>query len=343
VNLNIDEQEGKNKLTVKVVEKSSLQLRLGGKVDTDRQTQLYLELGEDNFSGTGIKTRLLNRIGTKDGYHGLHIRDDRVFTTYLTFSLQGSYSWEINPFTRNEQYLGDYEEKRTGVVFQVGQQMRSLGQVIAELRLEHVKDYPIKGEFELAQDIELRSLAIRSITDKRDRIDFPTKGIYNHWAWENGSKFLLNSQESFTKAMINLEGFFTFSNYHTWRVRLFAGIGDKTLPFSENFRMGGFNDFYGLHEKEIFGRQLFITSLEYRIKLPLNIHSNLLINDIYLSTRYDFGGIWPNPELVFKSDDFFSGIGAALGVDTFFGPLYFAVGRTTRGNSAGYISWGFNF
>ena len=125
---------------------------------------------------------------------------------------------------------------------------------------------------------------------------------------------------------------------------MFVGLGDRTLPFSENFRLGGLHDFYGLHENEYFGKQLFTSSVEYRYKLPLNIsEENFLIKDSYLSLRYDFGGIWDNPELLFSSDDFFSAIGASIAFDTLFGPLYFAYGRTTRGTSVAYVSLGFNY
>jgi len=344
VNVNIIEHDEKNDLEIKVKERSSLIMRLGGKIDTDRGGQAYIEFGDENMLGTGIKTRLSGRIGTKDKYLGLHIRDDRIFVTYLTFRLKTYYSHQINPFTIDRVRNGEYWEQRVGTTFSVGIQLRSLGQLSGEIRFEHIKDKTIKPDSEEIQDLELRTFAVRSITDERDRIDFPTKGIYNHWAWETGVPLILEGQESFTRAVVNLEGYFSPHINHTWHLRMSVGVGDKTLPFSENFRMGGLNNFYGLLENEYYGRQLFITSAEYRFRIPFHLkNKTLLLHDVYLSARYDFGGIWDNPNLVFSSDDFFSGVGAAIAFDTFFGPLYFAWGRTTRGESAGYISWGLTF
>ncbi len=338
VNVDIVEEEGENNLIIKVKEKSSLVMHLGGKLDLERKAQAYIEFGDESFLGTAIKTSFISRIGARDKHFGLKIRDDRIFTTHFTFALNGYYNWEVNPIYIERNLTGEYQEERRGIRFQAGWQMQRLGQLIAELRMENIKDKRFSGYFDLSQNVELRTFAIRSITDKRDRIDFPTKGIYNYWLWESGNKLILDSQEPYTKAIINLEGFYTLNNVHTLHLRLLAGVGDKTLPFSENFRMGGLHSFYGLHENEYFGKQLFITNIEYRLKLPIK-----MIGGSYFSMRYDFAGIWDDPALIFTSDDFFSALGGCLAFDTMLGPLYFAWGRITRGYSAGYISWGFNF
>lgn len=338
VNVDIVEEEGENNLIIKVKEKSSLVMHLGGKFDLERKAQAYFEFGDESFLGTAIKTSFISRIGARDKHFGLKIRDDRIFTTHFTFALHGYYNWEVNPIYVERNLTGEYQEERRGIRFQAGWQMQRLGQLIAELRMENVKDKRFSGYFDLSQNVELRTFAIHSITDKRDRIDFPTKGIYNYWLWESGNKLILDSQEPYTKVLINLEGFYTLNNVHTLHLRLLAGVGDKTLPFSENFRMGGLHSFYGLHENEYFGKQLFITNIEYRLKLPIK-----KIGGSYFSMRYDFAGVWDDPVLIFTSDDFFSALGGCLAFDTMLGPLYFAWGRITRGDSAGYISWGFNF
>jgi outer membrane protein assembly factor BamA len=154
--------------------------------------------------------------------------------------------------------------------------MGNLGQLFAELRSEHVLVEEQKPDRPTIQNTEIRTFAIRSIADKRDRIDFPTKGFYNYWAWESGNELLLKSQESYTRLLVNLEGYFTYADLHTWHLHLFAGVGDKTVPFSENFRLGGLQNFYGLYKNELYGRQLFQAGLEYRILLPLKLRKNLL-------------------------------------------------------------------
>ena len=345
VTVDIVETKPTYRLIVRVKEKSIMVMRLGGKYDTDRKAQIYLEFGDESLLGLGVKAMFVGRFGNRDGKLGFKLRDDRIFTTYLTFDLQGYYTWQINPIKNPDGSSGSYREERRGARFQVGQQLKRLGQFIVELRHENVKDMVQEGSFAYPQNIELRTFAVRAVADKRDRIDFPTRGINNYWAWESGNKLVLGSTEPYTKIFVNLEGYYTFKNRATWHIRTFFGVADRSLPFSENFRLGGLHEFYGLYENEYFGRQLFLLSGEYRINLPLKefISNNIIFRNFYLSARYDFGGIWPDPQLVFSSKDFFSGIGTALEVDTVLGPLKFAVGHLTSGRTIGYVSLGLHY
>ncbi len=345
VTVDIVETKPTYRLIVRVKEKSTVVMRLGGKYDTDRKAQMYLEFGDESLLGLGVKAMMVGRFGNRDGKLGFKLRDDRIFTTYLTFDLQGYYTWQVNPIKNPDGSSGSYREERRGARFQVGQQLKRLGQFIIELRHENVKDMVQEGAFAFPQNIELRTFAIRAVADKRDRIDFPTKGINNYWAWESGNKLFLGSTEPYTKILVNLEGYYTFKNRATWHIRTFFGVGDRSLPFSENFRLGGLDEFYGLYENEYFGRQLFLLSGEYRFNLPLKkfFSNNFMFRDFYLSARYDFGGVWTDPQLVFSSEDFFSGLGAALEIDTVLGPLKFALGHLTSGRTLGYISLGLNY
>ena len=344
VNVELYNGQGKNSVGIKVKEKSPWVFRLGGKVDNDRKSQVYLEFGAENILGTGVKAHLSGRIGTKDNYIGLKLRDDRIYITYLTFALNLYTSSQINPFVRNNNELGEYIEKRKGVMMQGGFQLGRLGQIIAELKLERILDDVYEGDFNLYENIELRTFAIRSITDRRDRVDFPTEGIYNHWYWQSGSQLLLNSGESFTKAQFDFKWFLTMVTNHSTMLRALIGIGDKSLPFSEQFRLGGMQNFYGFKEHEYFGRQLFLLSFGYRYKFPVDLNKrSLVFKNIYFSTRYDFGGIWSQPNLSFSSNDFISGFGANLGWDTLFGPLFIGWGKTSEGTESFYISLGLDF
>ncbi|MGD9486652.1 MAG: patatin-like phospholipase family protein [Calditrichaceae bacterium] len=338
VSVDIAGTQGQNNLIIKVEEKTSIRMRFGGKFDTERKSQAYVEFGDENFFGGGIKANLLSRIGMRDGLVALNIRNDRIFTTYLTFTLQGYHSWEINPINNETSFEGKYREERTGVRFQIGQQLRRLGQLIADLRIETATDERYSGVFNLDQTLELRTFAIRSITDKRDRINFPTKGIYNQWLWETGSKKLLDSEESYTKAAVNLENYSTILKRNTFHMKFMIGIGDESTPFSENYRLGGLHSFYGLQENEFYGKQILLLNLEYRYKAPFKI-----LTDTYFSVRYDFGGVWRETDLIFSSDDFFSGIGSYIAFDTVLGPLYFGWGQMSEGRSQGYVSLGFDF
>ncbi|MEJ2542644.1 MAG: patatin-like phospholipase family protein [Calditrichaceae bacterium] len=344
VNVDVVKTDSSTNLLVKVHEKSPIVARLGGKYDNDRRIQAYVELSHENIWGSGMQVDFLARMGMRDGYVGLGINEDRIFLSNYNFGVKIYNKWEINHAGNPGDPEGRYREERTGLRIQLGRQVRRLGQLIAEFRQEYIEDELYDGEFENSQSNELRTIRLQASSDKRDRRDFPTTGIYNYWAWESGSPLVIETKESYTKALINLEGYYTFQAYNTWHLKLFVGYGDNTLPFPEYFRLGGLHSFFGLIENEYYGRQLFSTSAEYRYRLPFNMgNNNLLINDTYLLIRYDFAGIWNKKELLFKSDDFFSALGGAIAFDTFLGPLYLGYGRTTRGTDAAYISIGLDF
>jgi NTE family protein len=94
------------------------------------------------------------------------------------------------------------------------------------------------------------------------------------------------------------------------------------LPLSQQFSLGGEDSFYGLKEDDSRGRQIFLTSLEFRALFPFKV-----IWDTYFKMRYDFGSIWPQREDI-RIRDFHHGIGLGLSLDTPIGPATIAVGRS---------------
>ncbi|MDZ7764533.1 MAG: hypothetical protein U5K00_08915 [Melioribacteraceae bacterium] len=82
-------------------------------------------------------------------------------------------------------------------------------------------------------------------------------------------------------------------------MKLKFGFADRTLPLSQQFSFGGQTSFFGYRDYEFRGRQIFISSLAYRVKLPFKIFF-----DTYLKARYDLGSIWAQKEEIkFKNLD----------------------------------------
>jgi len=338
VGIGISQFDNKNILTIKVREKIYKVLKFGGKVDSERGAEAYLSLADENLFGRGNILSLVSRYGNKDRSASLNFRTDRIFKSYFTFSLHGYYDWETNYYYNGTEQVGEYLEERNGLKLIFGQQLKKLGQLTVEFRLENAKDKLFRDNFDREQNSELRTLTLRSVADKRDKVGFTNDGIYNIWYWETGNERILVGQESYTKAFLNLEGYFTNWNVHTFHVRFVGGFADKTLPFSEYFRIGGIKSFMGLHDNEMVGKQTIVTNLEYRYKIPFKIFA-----DTYLGLRYDIGAIWEMPDLVFEGNDFFTGNGAWLGIDTFLGPFQFGYGIKSGDKGIFYLSLGYDF
>ena len=344
VSINIDFGEENYVMVIKVAEKKNIVLRLGGKIGSERGAQIYAEWANENFLGNAYKLYLNGRYGEMDRKIGFNYRADRVIESFLTVSFGAYYDWKRFLFIVADEKAGEFKEERRGAKLGVGLQLKKLGQISVELRLENVKDDPHSGNLNeeqakrVTQSSELRTISVKSVTDKRDNLPFTRSGIYNVWFWETANEQIAQGQEKYTKAFVNLEGFYTYWERHTFHFRGLIGIGDNTLPFSEWFRIGGLLDFIGLHEYEYFGRQVILANLEYRFLLPITF-----IWDAYVGIRYDIGGIWETPDLVLKSEDFFSGFGGWVGFNTLLGPVFAGYGKASNKSGIYYLSIGYSF
>jgi NTE family protein len=100
--------------------------------------------------------------------------------------------------------------------------------------------------------------------------------------------------------------------------------------------LGGQESFFGMRDNEFRGRQIFLTSLMYRYKLPF-----IIFFDTYLKARYDLGSTWEQQEQI-RFKDLRHGIGGSVSFDTPIGPAEFAVGRSflLKKDQPGVVSWG---
>jgi hypothetical protein len=93
------------------------------------------------------------------------------------------------------------------------------------------------------------------------------------------------------------------------------------MPFAQQFRVGGRESFFGLHEDDRYGRQLLLVNLEYRYLLPVR-----LVFDSYLQTHLDALALSSVPEEI-KFNTLRYGTGVELALETPIGPAIFGIGK----------------
>ncbi|MEJ2505995.1 MAG: BamA/TamA family outer membrane protein [Ignavibacteriaceae bacterium] len=165
------------------------------------------------------------------------------------------------------------------------------------------------------------SLGITATVDDIDRYPYPLKGLYFSGFYETAQSFL-GGDEGYSNLGMDLLYYIKLGKRSTVVPRVKIGFGDKTLPLSEQFLLGGMNSFFGMRENEFRGRQIMLTSIMYRIKLPFQIFF-----DTYLKFRYDLGTTWLTQEKI-RFKDLRHGIGGIISFDTPIGPAEFAIGRS---------------
>ncbi|HDZ11635.1 MAG TPA: hypothetical protein ENH53_05410, partial [Bacteroidetes bacterium] len=255
-------------LTIDVQEKPPLQFNTSYWYDRDRHLKLLFELADPNFLGLGSKVALSQIVGKRDFVTEFAFQNDRIFKTYLTSNMKIHYSKiKHYVFTRGN-IAGEYQERRTGIYYAFGRQVKRLGTTSFAFHLDEISLRPISGAGYPVIKTREASLRLQTIVDERNKMPFPTKGKYYNFYYEIFGQ-IFGNDIAFSKLYSSTEDYYTFFRRFTVHPKLAWGTADMLTPFQEMFRLGGEDSFYGFREDEILARRFLITSLEIRYMLPL--------------------------------------------------------------------------
>jgi outer membrane protein assembly factor BamA len=322
---------------IKLQEKPFQIARIGMRYDRERFGRVWFEVGDENALGLASNLILHGTVGTRENGATLLWRVDRLLRTYFSFSAQARYRYaKYNTYAGGKNDPGEYEDERFGFLFSIGQQVRRFGAVSAELDLSDIQLRGISGGGYATGRETINSITFRSVVDTQDRVPFARHGRYVHISYTMAFQEL-QSESSFFKFFARLESTTTLAKRNTFHPRVMVGTSDQTTPFSEQFRIGGQEEWYGLREHELIGRHFILMSLEYRYRFPTKF-----IFDTYLSPRIDFGAVWRDRDDV-NYKRFTRGLGIAVAWDTPLGPMLLAVGKAQNRSRRAYFSLGYRF
>jgi NTE family protein len=116
---------------------------------------------------------------------------------------------------------------------------------------------------------------------------------------------------------------------------------DDTLPVEARFPLGGLFNLSGLTRNQLSGQQLLLGRMIYYRTLT-NGTPDLFDIPIYAGASLEAGNIWESRAEV-SLDSLRYANSLFIGADTYVGPLYLALGRANRGESAVYLFLGRTF
>jgi NTE family protein len=350
--------DGHQVVVINVRERSTELIRFGLRIDNERSVQPSIDVRDENLFGIGAELGVHAFGGSRNRSVVGEFRATRIFNTYLTFGLRGTYGFRdvnvygdepiINPKRWDRVLVGEYRELRQGATVTFGTQLERLGTVTVEGRLESHRVWSISGQPVETQSYRIGSIKFGTKVDSRDRYPFPRTGVAMDFSYES-ALLPATGGTGFTKMSLTYDSYQTYDLRNTLHARILFGFADQTLPITEQFSLGGQESFYGLREDNSRGRQLVVASLEYRYQPPFKIFF-----DTYFTARYDLGSIWSNAAEI-HLQDLRHGIGVGLALDTPIGPAEFAVGQSfyfrkdllnnpiSRGPFLGYFSIGYAF
>ena len=318
-------------VTIRLRERPSQLVRLGVRVDNERNLQGLIDIRDENFRGSGGQLSFTASGGGRNVDLNLEYKAYRLFSTYLTFGVSAYYtSFDsyvysdvpgLGPDRFERQQVGEYSDIRLGGRLVLGKQLERLGAISAEFSVEDSRINNLQNVPQLEDRFLMTLLKIGTSVDTKDLYPFPTSGTGFSISYEISSQSL-GSDIGYNALRGMFESFSTWGESHTLHPRITLGIADKTMPLGQQFRFGGREVLFGLREDDRRGRQLILFNLEYRYRLPVNI-----LFETYLRLRYDLGSISEQPE-DFKLSTFKHGLGAEIAFDTPVGPAIFTVGKS---------------
>ncbi len=337
---------------VSVQSQPNERLRIGARIDNERSAQAAIDFIQEH--PFGIDNRAFIRItgGGRNFSVFSGLEAFRIFTSFWSDAITGYweardiylYKRTINP--RGDRFeferSGEQTVQRYGLRAELGRQLERKGKFYVQFRYENQRIFERASTVPLPDFRPLSAIKVAARFDTQDRNDLPSEGRILDMNLEST---LINSPDavSFSKVELRYKSTLSFG-MHSLLPSVHFGFGDGTMPLSEQFSLGGEDMFYGKREDEERGRQIAVTSLEYRIKSPVN-----LFFDTYLSTRYDMGAVWENFSTI-KFSGLKHGFGLALQLDTPLGIAKVSVGRSiyfitnpdgaVRGPVLGYFSIG---
>jgi len=348
INLEIIKHVNTNsvRIDVSVKEKISSLLKVGFLVDNVYNAQVGLDLRDVNIMDSGTELGLFLFGGASNRAYILEHIAHRILTSNLTYKLSTFYKFnDIRVYKQENSPSGNtfksietgkYRQIFYGVSLSLGTQLEKFGRLIftGKYQLDEVKNK--LGDVTIPYKTKIVGLRISGTIDSQNKYPYPEDGIYFNGFYETAQSFL-GGDEGYLVVGADLKYYLKLADRHVIAPRMQIGFGDKTLPLSEQFLLGGQYSFFGAHEHEYRGRQIFLASLMYQYKFPIKIFF-----DTYLWFRYDLGSTWVvQEEIRFK--DLKHGIGGTLSFDTPVGPMDFSVGRSfiiSEGLKEGSFVWG---
>ncbi len=331
VYLEISYPRGKPAVTIRLKERPSQLVRLGFRADNERHLQGLLDIRDENFQGSAMELGATAAGGDRNSDFMLEYKAHRLFGTYLSLSANtfyrtyNSYVYENEPVTEENHWkriqVGEYEDIRYGASLAFGSLLERLGNATAEFTVQNVRLKNIENAAELEERYRLVTLRAGTVVDSKDNYPFATSGVGLSMYYEFASEGL-GSEVGYNALSVMWESYATWGTRHTFHPKVTMGFADRTMPLSQQFRLGGRETFFGLREDDSRGRELLLLNLEYRLLLPFR-----LLFDTYLRVRYDLGSISAVPEEI-KFSTLRHGVGTELVLRTPVGPASIGIGKS---------------
>ncbi|WP_378950972.1 outer membrane protein assembly factor [Pelosinus sp. sgz500959] len=314
-----------------VVEQKTGRFSIGGGYSKSDGMVGIIEVGDDNFHGTGDKVKLHWEFGGKASNRNYEVSYNRPWLDDKQTSLGFSFYDMTNEYTDyydNGNSRSTYDKKRKGWDITLGRPQGEYVQNYISLKNRQDNyvswvsgiDYlaPVGGtNYNSAYNQEYlkdnfgltRSVSLMRVYDSRDNVFSPTEGNRVALTAEFAGRSL-GGDFSYNKYTAESRNYLKVGHAQVVALRGTLGYADGKIPDSGRFAVGGSDTLRGYRDDQFKGDKMLAASAEYRFPVASKVEG------VFFT---DIGKAWTGEG--YKLNDLEASVGVGIRVSTPIGPI----------------------
>ena len=303
--------------------------RLSGKIDNERNTQLGIEIADENLDGRGVEASGMIFGGLRNRTIEFSLSSRRFLSSYISYNLT-AYSRERNIYvyadsqaaagTVDVNTKGEYAQEQNGAEFSLGENVPRFGDLSIIARYEWQSMANLSGEGLNGTD-KVATLGGLLRLDTQDKFPFPQSGRFKCTLrigiWKRSAQ-----TSHLQKCRSPMKRIFRMTISIRSIRNSVGGTRIKRHRRRTNSGLAGNIIFWGYAKTNTWG----IRCLPEAWNTATNSRSDWYF-DSYLKAEYDLGAVWPKISTI-HFGDLRHGAGIGLGLNTPVGIVDVAVGKS---------------
>lgn len=302
-----------------------------------------IELGDNNFRGTGDKVKMHWEFGGNGGnknyefgYTRPWLDDKQTSLGFTVYDMTNEYS-----DYQHGDLLSSYDKERQGWDITLG---RPSGEYIQNyISFKHRKDTWVEAvdgvDYSTDPDYTgyidknfglTRSVTLTRVFDSRDNVFNATEGKRYSLSAEFAGGFL-GGDFDYNKYTAEARQYLKVGKEQVVALRMTAGYADGHMPESGKFAVGGSDTLRGYEDDEFKGDKMLTATAEYRFPVAKKVQGVVFT---------DVGNAWDGEG--YKLDDLKASAGVGLRITTPIGPIRLDYAQGSEGGKT-HFSFGGQF
>jgi len=328
-------------LETTVVEQKTGRFSIGGGYSKNDGMIGIIELGDDNFRGTGDKVKLHWEFGGNASNKNYEVSYTRPWLDSKQTSLGFSFYDMTNEYTDYDDdghEKAEYDKKRKGWDITLGRPQGEYVQNYISLK-QRTDTYVewISGEKYNEDPTYLKdnfgktnSISLMRVYDSRDNVFSPTEGNRIALTAEFAGK-ALGGDFDYNKYTAETRNYLKVGHAQVVALRGTVGYADGKMPESGRFEVGGSDTLRGYRDDQFKGNKMLAATAEYRFPIA---------NKVEGVAFTDIGKAWSGKG--YNLSDLEASVGVGIRVSTPIGPIRLDYAQGKQGGRS-HFSFGGQF